>query len=116
MKYFLKILLSSIVFLVIAVAYYSYTQFNAFKLENSQHEIQSFEIKKGSNIQSVSKSLSKQGIVSSSLFFRVLAKLNKQENRIKAGEYHLKKGLTPSEILDLFSKGKTIQYQTRLPE
>lgn len=116
MKFFLKILLSLIVFLVFAVAYYSYTQFNAFKLENTQHEIQSFEIKKGSNIQSVSKSLSKQGIVSSSLFFRVLAKLTKQENRIKAGEYHLKKGLTPSEILDLFSKGKTIQYQTRLPE
>jgi UPF0755 protein len=45
-----------------------------------------------------------------------LAKINKQDTKIKAGEYSLKKGMSSEDILKLFTKGKTLQYQTRIPE
>ena len=76
----------------------------------------SFEIKKGSNIRTVSKNLDNNNILKPALFFTALAKINKQDTKIKAGEYNLDKGMSPDDLLALFTKGKTIQYQTRLPE
>ena len=100
----------------LATGYFVYTDFSAFKRSQTATNIPSFEIQKGSGIRSIAKSLQQKQIISSALYFRILAKLSKKDTTVKAGEYHLQKGLTPSEILDLFTKGKTIQYQTRIPE
>lgn len=116
MRFLFKISLSLAMFILLASGYNIFTAFNAFKESMTPTDVQSFEIKKGSNIRRVSKSLKNKKIISSSQYFRLLAKLSKKDTKIKAGEYHLKKGLTPTELLDLFAKGKTIQYQTRIPE
>jgi UPF0755 protein len=116
MKFFFKVLLPLLMFVLIAVGYYGYTQFNDFKQATLTKDVSSFEIKKGSNIRTVSKHLEQQNLFKPALFFTALAKLNKQDTKIKAGEYQLSKGLTPNQVLSLFTKGKTLQYKTRLPE
>ncbi len=116
MRFFLKVLFPLILIFSAAAGYYAYQQFSAFKLSTVKQDNQVFEIAKGSTIGSVSKQLAQKNIISSPLYFKWLAKLNKQASKIKAGEYQIKKGMTPDDLLSLFVKGATLQYQTRLPE
>ncbi len=116
MKFFFKVLLPILILFFCIASYYAYQQFSAFKQAPLEKDIASFEIVKGSNISNVSKHLKQQKIISSAEFFRLLAKIKQQDTKIKAGEYSLKQGMTPEVLLELFTKGKTLQYQTRLPE
>ncbi len=116
MKFFFKILLPLIIVIAGATAFYAYTQFNAFKLSEISENIESFEIKKGSNIRIVAKNLESENVFKPAFFFSVLAKFKRLDRKIKAGEYKLEKGMTPEDVLIRFSKGKTLQYQTQIPE
>ena len=116
MKFFFKVFLPLVIAIAGGIAFYGYTQFAEFKLQTLAYNIESFEIKKGSNIRIVAKNLESKGLIKPALFFTALAKLNKQETKIKAGEYKLEKGMTPEKVLSLFTKGKTLQYTTRIPE
>ena len=116
MKFFFKVFLPIVLAIVGGVVFFTYSQFNSFKYSTLNKDIASFEIKKGSNIRSVSKNLEAQNIIKPALLFTILATLKKQDTKIKAGEYALKKGMSPDDLLALFTSGKTIQYQTRVPE
>ncbi|HIQ15922.1 MAG TPA: endolytic transglycosylase MltG [Leucothrix sp.] len=116
MKFIFKVLLPMFLLIAGAAGFYFYIQFDQFRKTELPQDIASFEIKKGSHIRRVAKSLKNKNIIKSELFFVILAKLNKQDNKIKAGEFALKQGMTPDDLLNHFSKGKTLQYQTRIPE
>lgn len=116
MKFIFKFLLPFLLLFVTGVAIFFYTQFDEYKKQSIATDISSFEIKKGSNIRTVAKQLDQQNILKPALLFTVLAKLNKQDTKIKAGEYALKKGMSPQSILDKFTKGSTLQYQTQILE
>jgi len=122
MKFIFKFLLPLLIMVAATLAFYGYSQFESFKKLKINTDVASFEIKKGSNIRKVAKQLQEQdilkksGLIEPKYLFTVLAKQTKQDRSIKAGEYLLKQGQTPNELLDLFSSGKTIQYQTRIPE
>jgi len=116
MKFIFKVLLPLILVIGGSVAFYGYTEFTNFKKLSLTEDIESFEIKKGSHIRSVAKNLASKKIIQPALYFSLLAKITKQDTKIKAGEYKLNKGMTPEEVLTLFAKGKTLQYKTRLPE
>ena len=116
MKFFFKVLLPILILAFGVAGYYVFQQFTVFKQTPLEKDIASFEIIKGSNIAKVSKRLEQQKIINSAQFFKLLAKVKQQDRKIKAGEYSLKQGMTPEALLDLFTKGKTLQYQTRLPE
>ena len=121
-RFIFKVLLPLLFVTAAVLAFYGYSQFETFKSSTTKDAVASFEIKKGSNIRRVAKSLQSQNIISTDglieakWLFTGLAKLTKQDRKIKAGEYALKQGSTPSQLLDLFSSGKTLQYQTRIPE
>ncbi|MEB8432275.1 endolytic transglycosylase MltG [Cocleimonas sp. KMM 6892] len=116
MRFFFKVFLPLFLVVVGAVSLYAYTQFNEFKNTSLSNDVDSFEIKKGSNIKTVANELEQKEILKPALLTRILARLNKQDHKLKAGEYALKKGMKPADILSLFASGKTIQYQTRIPE
>lgn len=122
MRFIFKVFFPLVFIIAGALAFYAYDQFETFKSTTIPEAIASFEIKKGSNIRRVASSLQNKYIIQSGGFieakwlFTGLAKLTKQDRKIKAGEYSLKQGMSPSELLDLFASGKTLQYQTRLPE
>ena len=116
MKFLFKFLLPLIMLIGAGVAYFGYSQFTEYQQRTLSRDISSFEIKKGSNIRKVAKQLEQQNIVKPALFFTLLSKINKQDTKIKAGEYSLKAGMTPTAILNKFTKGVTLQYQTQILE
>ncbi len=122
MRFIFKVFFPLVFVIAAAIAFYVYQQFETFKTSTTDTAVESFEIKKGSNIRIVADSLQqknilkKNGLIEPKWLFTGLAKITKQDRKIKAGEYSLKQGSTPSQLLDLFSSGKTIQYQTRIPE
>lgn len=116
MKFFFKIILPLFILVAGVAAFYGYTEFNTFKQAKLAEDVEIFEIKKGSSIRGVSKALEEKKIITSATFFNILAKINQQDTKIKAGEYKLIKGMTATDLLDIFAKGKTLQYQTRVPE
>ncbi len=69
-----------------------------------------FLIKSGSNIKSIAQDLSLQKIINDPWLFILLAKLKGVETRVRAGEYQIESGQTADEILDLFTRGNSIQY------
>jgi len=111
-----KYLLPLVLILLAGFVYFAYMEFNQFKLQKVPNDVASFEIKKGSNIRTVARNLRNRNIISSANLFTLLAKLNRQDTKIKAGEYALKAGLTPGQVLDKFTKGATLHYQTQILE
>jgi len=74
------------------------------------------EIKKGDSFKRITDKLVKQQIAIEPLWFKLIAYKDKVSNKLKAGEYELKPGLTMPEILAVFVKGKARQYSITFPE
>ena len=69
-----------------------------------------FLIKSGSNIKSIAQDLSLQKIIDDPWLFILLARIKGVETRVRAGEYKIEAGQTPDDLLELFTKGSSIQY------
>ena len=109
---FLFILLSAL-----AVGGFGFVQYEQFiKQKVSKSAPQTFEIKKGSSIKRVAADLDAQNILKPAWKFQVLAKITKQENKIKAGEFAIEPGMSAQNLLDRFTSGKTISYWTTIVE
>ncbi len=74
------------------------------------------EIEKGDGFNRITDKLLKQNVAINPLWFKLFAYKDKVSNKLKAGEYELKIGLTMPEILALFVKGKSRQYSITFPE
>lgn len=110
--FFLLVLLSAIVFG--GFGYWQYEQFMQQRV--SEDAPKSFDIAKGSSIQRVANELEAQNIIKPAWQFRLLAKVTKQDTKIKAGEFPLEAGMTAQDVLDRFTSGKTISYSTTIVE
>lgn len=74
------------------------------------------EIKKGDSFNRISNQLIEHQIEIKPLWFKLIAYKDKLSNKLKAGEYELKPGLTMPDILALFVEGKSRQYSITFPE
>ncbi len=77
---------------------------------------QTIEIVKGDSFNRISEKLIAQNIAINPFWFKVIAYESKIVNKLKAGEYQLKKGLTMPAILAIFVQGKSRQYAITFPE
>ena len=110
--FFILLLLSAL-----AVGGYGYLQYEQFTKQTvSESAPKSFLISKGSSIKRVALALEKQDIIKPAWQFQLLAKLTKQDTKIKAGEFPLEAGMTAQQVLDRFTSGKTISYNSRIIE
>lgn len=118
MKFILKGLFLILVLGALAGGYYYYSQYTQYLQQSVQlaGETATFTVEKGSSIKRVARELEEQGIINPAMYFLALAKINKQENKIKAGEYELKAGMKPSDVLQLFTSGKALQYKLTIIE
>ncbi|MFH1146812.1 MAG: endolytic transglycosylase MltG [Pseudomonadota bacterium] len=66
--------------------------------------------------RNISQLLEEKGIIKSSFWFTVLAKLTGSVGKIKAGEYELSPSMLPKEVLDKLVRGKFIQHMITVPE
>ena len=75
-----------------------------------------YEITPGSSFRKVVTELHHQGIIDKPYYWRLLARVQGKANKIKAGHYHLVGRMSPTELLDVFVNGKTVQYSLTLLE
>jgi len=79
-------------------------------------EIIPFSIPAGQGFRITSAKLLRAGLPLSPLKFRILAILNGDDKRIKAGDYRLTPEMSPEEILKALQKGRVRLYHLTVPE
>ncbi len=118
----MKLIFKSVFWLLVlgglALGYYFYTDYTRYLQRHItlQDSTAGFEIKKGSSIRHVARALEQREILKPAYYFLILAKLNKQEANIKAGEYALMDSMKPADVLRLFTSGKSLQYRQTIIE
>ena len=75
-----------------------------------------FTLPAGESIRLTAHRLQEQGILRSSLYLQVYARLGGLAHRLKAGEYLLKPGTTPRTLLEQIVAGRVIQYPLTIVE
>jgi len=75
-----------------------------------------YAIQPGRSLGPIARDLESKGVLSDALLFRLLARKHGLGNKIKAGEYKLKPGIKPLDLLNLFVSGKVIQHSQTLVE
>ena len=75
-----------------------------------------FEIVSGTSFRAVSDDLEQRGIISDSLMFRLYARWKGQAGNVHAGDYLIKAGTTPVELLQQFTSGAVRLYSFTIIE
>lgn len=75
-----------------------------------------FDIPEGSSLVSISQNLVKKGGLKNELYFKLYSRFTGQATKIKAGEYLLRPGMTPQDLLTLLVSGRSIQHSFALIE
>ena len=74
------------------------------------------EVEEGASYKGVTRLLEEDGLITNRFFFLLLGKVTRAERQIKPGEYALHTAMRPQEILDVLTRGKTLEYQVSIPE
>lgn len=69
-----------------------------------------YDLKPGSTIRGVAEDLTQDGVLSKPMMLRILARWSGQASRLKAGEYQIPQGTTPSQLLEILSSSKVVQH------
>ena len=75
-----------------------------------------YQLVSGSSLSGVARDLERQGYLESALYLRIMARMDGLASQIKAGEYHLEKGLTPKSLMALLVSGQVKSYALTLVE
>lgn len=73
-------------------------------------------IPKGASLSLVGRILQDNGIIRSSLVFKLVAFIRGEQTKVKAGDYLFKTGSDPGDVLDLLISGKTLVVALTVPE
>lgn len=116
MKFIIKTLILLSLIAIVGMSFMLYTQYNQYLDEkiNLSNGSANFEVVKGSSLTAVARKLESEGILKPARNFRVLAKLQKLENKVKAGEYQLTSEMTALDVLKTITSGKSLQYKLAL--
>lgn len=69
-----------------------------------------FEVPKGASLRTVASTLNDRALLDQPLIFIAWARITKRDHSLKAGEYQLTPGLTPSALLDLLNSGEVLLH------
>ena len=69
-----------------------------------------FEIESGASFRSVSDELAAQSIISHPVIFRAYARWVGQASEVQAGDYRIRQGTTPVQLLEQFTSGDVQLY------
>ena len=75
-----------------------------------------FEIESGASFRSVSDELAAQSIISHPVIFRAYARWVGQASEIQAGDYRIRQGTTPVQLLEQFTSGDVQLYSFTIIE
>jgi UPF0755 protein len=74
------------------------------------------EIPRGTSLRELSENLAARGIVRNAYLFIALARITGDGSQIQAGEYAVRTGITPRQLIALFVSGKVIQHAVTIIE
>lgn len=74
------------------------------------------QVPDGSSLLSASRLLVDSGIIKSVRPFVFMVKLKGQADKIQAGELMFRTDMTPSQVMEVLTKGKAVTYQVTIPE
>jgi len=74
------------------------------------------EIPRGSGVRKILSLLAAAGITDNDPRFLVLARISGLGHRLRAGEYQLRRDLSPRQILTILSSGRVLQHRITIPE
>jgi peptidoglycan lytic transglycosylase G len=100
--------------ITVALLYLDYQKFLQTPLSIEHNII--FTIEPGMSFSSLNIKLKSEKIIEKSIYLEILARIEKQTDKIKSGEYKLKTDLLPNDLLKIFVEGKVIQYSLTLVE
>ncbi|HEY0684866.1 MAG TPA: endolytic transglycosylase MltG [Steroidobacter sp.] len=69
-----------------------------------------FEVPKGASLRTVASSLNDQNLLDQPQIWTAWARITKRAHSLKAGEYQLSPGLTPSGLLELLNSGQVLLH------
>jgi UPF0755 protein len=75
-----------------------------------------FTLSPGQGLKQTAVALKQERLVSDALRFTILARLDKKDKLLKAGEYFLSTTMTPREILSQMVEGRVHLYRVTIPE
>ena len=101
--------------LVVGWFWQSLNSFSSFPIRLASESV-TFNVVPGSSIAKIAYQLERDSIISDASRFRWMVKLDGGDKSIKAGEYELKQGMTPKDLLVLFVSGKVKQYAFTIVE
>lgn len=114
----LLIIGSAIVALVAASAAFALIHVNRFLQSpvNVDAAGYDFVIEPGTSLRSVSRKLADAGVIDSEMLFRLWGRWEGQAGSIQAGDYLIKKGTTPAQLLEQFTSGDVRLYSFTIIE
>jgi UPF0755 protein len=92
-----------------------YQDFSASTLHLADAEVP-YTIAPHSSVRQIALDLAQRGIIDKPYMFVLAAYLSGHPHGIKAGEYAMKSGMHPTDLLDLFATGKVIQHAFTIVE
>lgn len=111
-------LLLALLFLVVvpagAVAGYAFWWANTPASGSSDEVV--VEIPRGSSLVKIASLLEQNGVLRDARAFRYYVQVVKKQNKLRAGEFRLRKDLTPSELLDMLVRGEVVLHRITVPE
>jgi UPF0755 protein len=105
--------------ILIAVAWFGWRQYENAWLNHPITELanaQIFEIADGASLKSVAAELEKRGVLDRSSAWVRYARRRGDATRIRAGEYEIRPGTTPAELLAQFVAGDVHLHVLTIPE
>jgi len=112
-KIFLWALLAAVIAISVLVIQFLRFQYQTVSISEPGR---TFTIESGSNIKMIAQQLSLEEIIDDPWLFILLAKIKGVEKSVRAGEYRLQQAQSPSELLELFTKGQPILYSLTVIE
>ena len=73
-------------------------------------------IPKGEGVNAIAERLEREGVISDRRIFVASVMYFKAQNKLKAGEYELRKSASMRDVLDQLVRGKSILYKVSIPE
>lgn len=109
-----KIAIWSAAFIIVIIALTLFF-INTNKTTKNNNKVY-FSVEKGASLDKISIQLKNRGIINSPLYFKVYAKLNGYEKKIKAGNYIIKPNISMKELLVKFQSPKSDYVIVTIPE
>ena len=106
-KIFLWVLLGTVIAISVLVIQFLRFQYQTVSISEPGR---TFTIESGSNIKMIAQQLSLEEIIDDPWLFILLAKIKGVEKSVRAGEYRLQQAQSPSDLLELFTRGQPILY------